>query len=506
MGPRRALCGRHAYRERVPPRPPSVLIIGAGFGGLGLGILLARARIHSFTILEKATSLGGTWRDNRYPGAACDVPSHMYCYSFAPKPDWSRKWAPQTEILQYMQDLAADSGVAGHIEYGVEVATAQWQPQTSEWLVTTTDGRMVRADILVSAVGQLHHPALPDIPGLDTFAGPAVHASNWPDDLDLTGRQVGVIGTAASAVQVVPAIAGQVSRLTVFQRSPNWILPRGDRPYRDWEKRLFGSTPSVMRAYRTWIWANYEARFPALRGNRVATAMARRLLDRHLNEAIPDDDLRHRLTPDYPVGARRVLSSDDYYPALLRDNVDLVTEPVVGVDAEGVELADGRHVPLDALVMATGFRSTHFLAPMQITGRDGRRLTDDWSDGAHAYLGLSVPGYPNLFLLYGPNTNLGHNSILFMLECQARHVVACVKSMQHGDTIEVRDDVHESFNRDLQGALQRTVWGSVDRSWYKNEAGRITNNWGYGTPRYWWHTRRSPSYAYTRTRAEASRG
>lgn len=487
----------------MTPRPPSVLIIGAGFGGLGLAILLSRAGIRSFTILEKAQSLGGTWRENRYPGAACDVPSHMYCYSFAPKPDWSRKWAPQPEILQYMSDLAASSGLDDHIEYGVEVAAAKWQESARQWVVTTSDGRKIRSDILVSAVGQLHHPAIPPISGLSSFRGPVVHTAGWPDDLAVAGRRVGVVGTGASAVQVVGALADVVGHLAVFQRSPNWVLPRGDRPYRNWEQRVFRKVPAARRVYRSWIWANYEARYPALRGNRAAAGIARRMLQRHLEERVPDPALRRRLTPDYPVGAKRVLSADDYYPALTSPGTELITTAISRIDEDGVLLVDDRHVPLDVLVLATGFRSTEFLAPMQITGRAGRRLADDWSHGAHAYLGLSVPGYPNLFLLYGPNTNLGHNSILFMLECQARHIVACVQSMQHGDTIEVRDDVHESFNRDLQGALQRTVWGSVDRSWYKDEAGRITNNWGYGTPRYWWLTKRSPSYAYTRSRATA---
>ena len=462
-------------------------------------MLLTDAGIRSFTILEKAASLGGTWRENRYPGAACDVPSHMYCYSFAPKPDWSRKWAPQAEILAYMQQLARTKGVDRHIEFGVEVAHADWQPEAREWLVTTTDGRRIRADVLVSAVGQLHHPALPDIPGLESFRGPAFHAAQWPDDVALTGRRVGVVGTAASAVQIVPAIAAQVSHLAVFQRSPNWILPRGARPYRTWEKQLFAALPGARRAYRTWIWANYEARFPALRGNPVAAAVARRMLARHLDDAIADPELRRKLTPDYPVGARRVLSADDYYPALQRDNVELVTGTIARVDPSGVEMTDGRRIPLDVIILATGFRSTEFLVPMQITGRWGRRLVDDWERGAQAYLGLSVPGYPNLFLMYGPNTNLGHNSILFMLECQARHIVSCVKAMQHGEEWEVRRDLFESFNAELQADLKRTVWDEVASSWYKDDAGRITNNWGSGTPRYWWLTRRSPSYAYVRT-------
>lgn len=497
---------------------PSVLIIGAGFGGIGLGMLLRRAGINSFTILEKADSLGGTWRENRYPGAACDVPSHMYCYSFAPNPDWSRKWAPQHEILDYLTDCAERSGVMPHIRFGIEVHRAVWDPDSRQWVVTVADGRSIRSDVLVTAVGQLHHPAIPDIPGLDSFAGQCFHSARWPTGaarpggaagepaadqpggLELAGKRVAVVGTAASAVQIIPAIAPEVAHLSVLQRSPNWILRRGDRAYRQWEKRLFRSAPAAARAYRTWIWANYETRFPALRDRRVFVAMARRLLRRHMTEEIADSEMRERLTPDYPVGARRVLSADDYYPALARENVTLVTEPITRVRPDGVELADGRSIPLDVIVLATGFRSTEFLVPMQIIGRDGRRLEEDWAKGAQAYLGLSLPGYPNFFMLYGPNTNLGHNSILFMLECQARHIVACVRAMSHGDVIEVRRRVFDDFNTRLQADLQRTVWGRVDSSWYKNEAGRITNNWSSGTPRYWWLTRRSAPRAYDLTR------
>ncbi len=481
-------------------RPPSVLIIGAGFGGIGLGFLLRRAGIRSFTILEKAQSLGGTWRENTYPGAACDVPSHMYQYSFAPKADWSRKWAPQAEILQYMTEVAEDSGVVDHIRFGIAVEGAIWDEETRQWVVTVADGRTIRADILVSAVGQLHHPATPEIPGLESFPGRTFHSAQWPADLDLHGRRVGVVGTAASAVQVVPAIADDTQHLTVFQRSANWILPRGDRPYRDWEQRAFASIPGMARVYRTWIWANYEARFPTLRGRRAFVRLAERMLHRHLNDKVTDPDLRRQLTPDYPVGARRVLSADDYYPALMRADVDLVTTPIDRLTPEGVQLSDGRSIPLDVVVWATGFRSTEFLAPMDIIGREGRRLGNDWRDGARAFLGLSLPGYPNLFIMYGPNTNLGHNSILFMLECQARHIVTCLQGMHHGDEIEVRADVFEEFNTRLQADLARTVWGSVDHSWYKDEAGRITNNWSSGTPRYWWLTRRSPSHAYRHTR------
>lgn len=471
-------------------RPPSILIIGAGFGGLGLAALLRRAGIDSFTILEKADDLGGTWRDNIYPGAACDVPSHLYCYSFAPKSDWSRRHAPGEEILAYLRDVAETTGVSRHIRYGCEVAAADWSDQTAEWTVTLTDGRTIRADVLVSAVGQLHRPAIPSIPGLDSFAGDCFHSARWPRGLSLTGRRVGVVGSAASAVQIVPAIAADARSVAVFQRSPNWILRRGDRPYRDWEQRAFAALPLLRRAHRATIWASYEARFPALRNRWPFASIARRLLDRHLAEEIPGERERAALTPDFPVGARRVLSADDYYPALRRDDVELVTAPIAGVTPEGIALDDGRVIGLDVLVLATGFRSTEFLVPMKVTSR-GRALSEEWGDGARAHLGLSVPGFPNFFVMYGPNTNLGHNSIVFMLENQARHIVSCVQRMTHGDAMEVDAGAAARFDQRLQRDLARTVWGSVESSWYQDDAGRITNNWAYGTPRYWWATRRS---------------
>ena len=481
-------------------RPPSVVIIGAGFGGIGLGALLRRAGIGSFTIVEKAGSLGGTWRDNSYPGAACDVPSHLYCFSFAPNPQWSRRYAPQGEILDYLTRVARESGVADHIRYGCEVSAAEWSDTRREWVVSLTDGRIIRADVVVSAVGQLHRPTIPPIPGLESFAGAAFHSARWPPGLDVTDRRVGVLGTAASAVQIVPAVAGAAARLTVFQRSPNWILPRGDRAYGAWERRAMAAVPGLRRAYRTWIWASYEARFPALRGRRLFAGFAQHLLDRHLSSEVDDPRLRCALTPDYPVGARRVLSADDYYPALRRPNVELVTQPVDRVIPEGIVLSDGSMTPLDVLVLATGFRSTEFLVPLRVVGTGGRVLAEVWSDGASAHLGLSVPGFPNFFMMYGPNTNLGHNSILFMLECQARHIVSLLRGMSHGDTAEVRADSFARQHDALQRALDRTVWSAADRSWYKDDAGRITNNWGYGTLRYWWQTRRAVARDYVLTR------
>lgn len=482
-------------------RPPSILIIGAGFGGIGLGVLLRRAGIHSFTILEKADSLGGTWRDNTYPGAACDVPSHLYSFSFAPDSQWSRKWAAQPEILSYLERVSQQSGVTEHILFGVAVDSARWDDESRQWVVSVTDGRTIRADVLVAAVGQLNRPSIPNLSGMGSFTGPMFHTADWPHDVDLTDLRVGVVGTAASAVQVVPALAERTRHLSVFQRSPNWILPRGDRAYRSWEKSLFRAVPATARVYRTWIWANHEARFPALRGRWPFTSIARRLLDQHLAEAVADPELRARLTPDYPVGARRVLSSDDYYPAVARPDVELITEPIARVTPAGITVSGGREIPLDAIVLATGFRSTEFLTPMTIVGRGGRNLhKDDWATGARAHLGLSMPRYPNLFLMYGPHTNLGHNSIVFMLECQARHIVSCIRSLEPGATVEVREDAFAQYSRRLDDDLDRTVWSHVESSWYRDARGRIATNWASGTPRYWWLTRRAATRAYRHAR------
>ena len=471
---------------------PRVAIIGSGFGGLCTAILLKKAGIESFTLYEKSQRLGGTWRDNGYPGAACDTPAFSYCFSFEQKTDWSRKWAPQPEIIGYLEHCAASYGLLPHLRFETEIESARFDAGQQLWRLTTTAGEELEAEVLVSAVGQLNRPAIPEIPGLPRFGGECFHSARWNHAYPLEGRRVAVVGNAASAIQFVPRIAPRVARLHLFQRSANWMLPRGDRAYTDEERRRFAHHPLWAKLYRWWIWGTHELRYPIFRGNRLLSRRVARLAERSMRAQVSDPALRKALVPDYPVGGKRILISDDYYPSLERENVEVVTEPIDHLSEDAVVTADGRRRPVDALILATGFESTRFLAPMTIAGVDGHTLEAEWKDGARAYLGISVAGFPNLFVLYGPNTNLGHNSIIFMLECQARYVVECVRQMQLRGlgSIDLRREVMEEFDAKLQRELRQSVWAATDHSWYKTAGGRITNNWSGTTTRYWWRTRR----------------
>ncbi len=468
-----------------------ILIIGSGFGGLGLAIRLKRAGIASFTILEKGTTLGGTWRDNTYPGAACDVQSMLYSFSFEPKTDWTRKWSGQAEIHAYMEACARRNDLLRHVRFGVEVASARFDETHGTWTVRTTGGEEIVTDVLVSSVGQLHQPQIPKFPGLEDFRGPSFHSARWRHDVDLAGKRVGVIGNAASAVQFVPEIAKVVDHLTIFQRSANWMIARGDRPFKPWETWVLTHVPGALRLYRAWLWGMAELLlYPVMRQRPAFARIYTKWALQNLEANVADPALRARLTPDYPIGGKRILIHDDFFPALSRPNLELVTDSIERITSDAVITKDGTVRPLDVLIFATGFRTNPFLAPMQIEGRGGRRLDADWAHGAHAYFGITVSGYPNFFMLYGPNTNLGHNSIIFMLECQIAYVLDAIRWLIADDLkyIDVKPEVMESFNERLQRDLAGTSWAAAPESWYK-DAGRITNNWPYSTLEYWRRTR-----------------
>jgi len=473
-----------------------IAILGAGFGGLCMAIRLRKAGITSFTVYEKHAELGGTWRDNTYPGLACDVPSYLYSYSFAPNRDWTRRYPEQPEILAYLHKVARRFRLEPHIRYGVEIASAVFEEDAALWRLTTTTGEEIEAEVVVSALGQLNRPHLPELPGLGDFQGTAFHSAHWNHGHDLTGRDVAVIGTGASAVQFIPRIAEKAGRLTVFQRSATWVLPKTDFPYGR-KARMALAVPPVAKTYRSWLYWRHELMFGMIRGGRPGQ-IAQKWAGKHRDEQLPDDPrLRETLTPDYPVGCKRVVISGDYFPALARDNVEVVTTPIERITADGVETADGTRHKADTLIYATGFRATEFLSPLDFTGRAGRRLSDEWKDGAHAYLGITVPGFPNLFLLYGPNTNLGHNSIILMLEWQTKYVLACVKAIRDRNLawMEVREDVMRAYDAKIQRALGRTVWEGGCTSWYKTESGKVTNNWPMSTVRYRSELRR-PHFEY----------
>ncbi len=463
-----------------------------------MGIALKKAGIDSFEILEKAAQLGGTWRDNTYPGAACDVPSHLYSYSFETKPDWSRMYAEQPEILRYLEHCAEKYGVAPHIRFREEVARASWNAADACWDIDTASGRSLRARVLVAATGQLNRPALPNIDGLDSFAGPRFHSATWDHDVDLRQKRVGVIGTGASAIQFVPPVAEQAVALDLFQRSPPYILPKWDRKFLGIEKRIFERLAFTQAIHRAGMYAWGEARFIGLESGGLPNALLKAITLKHLAMSVTDPALRAALTPDYPPGCKRILISNDYYPALCRPNVKLWTAPIVRVTPRGVITRDAGLHELDVLILGTGFASTQFLAPMTIRGRQGELLGERWQAGAEAYLGLTVSGFPNFFMLYGPNTNLGHNSILVMLEAQIGYVMEALSLMKQRGVraLDVKPHVFASFQKEVARRVADQVWQSGCTSWYKNEAGRNTNNWIGLTLEYRWRTRRPSPEQY----------
>lgn len=453
------------------------IIIGAGFGGLGMAIRLKQRGEQRFVILEKADDVGGCWRDNTYPGAACDVPSHLYSFSFEPSWKWTRAYAPQPEILAYLRACTEKYGLRGHIKFGTEVRGAAFDAASGMWLVDTGTEQL-RARSLVVACGQLSRPAYPNIPGLARFAGTQFHSARWNHDAPLDGKRVAVIGTGASAIQFVPAIAPRVGKLHLFQRSPPYVIPKPDRGFGRWERALHRRLPAVGAVRRARIYANNELRAFTLTVPRL-TAAYQWLFRHHLERQIRDPELRRKLTPDYPIGCKRVLISNDYYPALDQDHVEVVTDSIREVTERGVVTADGREREVDTIIFGTGFTANEFLAPMTIRGLHGT-LDDAWRAGAEAYLGMTISGFPNLFVLYGPNTNLGHNSIIYMLESQFEYVMQALAELHRVRHLDVRPDVQAAFNTSIQQQLAESVWAGDCTSWYKTAGGKITNNWpGY---------------------------
>ena len=471
---------------------PSVLIIGAGFAGLGLALELRRAGFDNFTILESADDLGGVWRENTYPGAACDVPSPLYSWSFEPKSDWPRRFSEQEDIHAYVRSVADKYDLPAKIRFGTEVTDAEFDEHRGLWEVRTADGETLTADVLVPAVGQLSRPAMPNLPGIDSFTGPSFHSARWRHDVDLTGLRVACIGTGASAIQYIPEIQPRVGQLTLFQRSAAWVLPKFDIEYSARHHALFRYFPPSRLAERFAIWSLFEVLslafvdIPALKRPVVAIA------DRHRAQQVSNLDLRDKLTPDYAAGCKRGLFSNDYFPALTQPNVTVETTAIEAVTPTGIRTRDGVDHEVDVIIYGTGFKGTEFLAPMNIHGLGGRKLTDEWAPaGARAYLGMSVPGYPNLFLMYGPNTNVGAGSIIYMLESQARYIRQAVEHLaEHpGRALAARADTEQAWDDWLQRRLKDTPWNFCS-SWYRNASGRITNNWPGATALFRWKTKR----------------
>jgi cation diffusion facilitator CzcD-associated flavoprotein CzcO len=452
-------------------------IVGAGFAGLGMAIQLGKQGHDDVTLFEEADRLGGTWRANAYPGSACDIPSHLYSFSFEIKRDWSRAFAEQAEIQAYLEHCADKYDVRRRIRFSTAVEGARFDDVTRTWRVRTRDGEEHAFDVLITACGQLGRPAIPALPGVERFRGPHFHSAAWRHDVDLAGKDVVVVGAGASAIQFVPPVAAKARRLTLFQRTPPWVLPKPDRAYGGVAKAIFRRLPFVQAIHRALLYVQHEFRYSAFQKGNFANRVVRWLATRHLAAQVSDRALRERLLPSYTPGCKRLLISNEWYPTLARKNVTVVSTGIREVTEDAVVDADGTRHAADAILYGTGFRSTEILAPMQLVGRDGRRLED-----------------------YGPNTNLGHNSIIFMLEAQIRYVLSCLALLADGGTLDVKPERQRAFDEEMQTRLAQSVWTSGCTNWYQNEAGKGVNNWPGYTLEYWRRTRSVDASAYELSR------
>ncbi|HEY3712213.1 MAG TPA: NAD(P)/FAD-dependent oxidoreductase [Amycolatopsis sp.] len=471
-----------------------VVIVGTGFSGLGQAIQLEKAGIRDYVILEKADEVGGTWRDNSYPGCACDVQSHMYSFSYEQNPDWSRSFSPQPEIFEYLKGVADKHRLREKTRFGVEITGAHWDEGERRWTVNTKGGKEFSAQFLISGVGGLHIPQIPKLPGIEAFKGQTWHSAQWNHEFDLTGKKVAVVGTGASAIQFVPRIAPAAGELTLFQRTPPWIMPKPDHEMPGWAKTLFKRVPGAQRLYRGFVYWGREAQGIGFNGHPAIMKAGQQIAKRHMAKAIKDRALRRKLTPDYTMGCKRVLLSNDYYPALARDNVEVNTDGVREVKAHSVIDGAGVEHEVDAIIYGTGFHVTDALEYLDITGTEGRSLAKSWAtEGIQTHKGITVAGFPNLFFLLGPNTALGHNSVVFMIESQSRYVVDAIRlaDSRGAAALDVRPSVQAKFQAEIQDKLVKGVWTQGGcKSWYLDAKGVNRSIWPGLTWRYWLETRR----------------
>jgi cation diffusion facilitator CzcD-associated flavoprotein CzcO len=464
-----------------------IAIIGAGFSGLGMAIRLRQEGIEDFVVLERHADVGGTWWANTYPGCACDVPSHLYSFSFAPNPGWSQTYSPQPEIRSYLQRLAVEHDLHRSIRLGTTVEEAEWDDGVGRWTVRTSAGT-VSARVLIAGMGPLTEPSIPDLPGLDRFEGKAFHSARWDHDHDLTGERVASVGTGASAIQYVPAIQPRVARLHVFQRSAPWVMPHTNRRISRAERRLYRAVPALQKAVRAGVYAGRElyvlgfAKDPRLM--RVAEAIARR----HMRAQVSDPELLEQVTPGYAIGCKRILPSNRWYPALAKPNVELVPQAIAEVRERSIVCTDGSEREVDTIIFGTGFRVTDMPIGHWVRGRGGRKLVDAWDGSPRAHLGSTIAGFPNLFVLLGPNTGLGHSSMVYMIESQIGHVLDALRVMrERGAAVaEVTAEAQDAYNRELDAKLEGTVWNSGCASWYIDATGRNATLW----PDWTWRFRR----------------
>ncbi|MAR89618.1 MAG: NAD(P)/FAD-dependent oxidoreductase [Pseudomonadota bacterium] len=474
-------------------REVDVVIIGAGFGGLCMAIKLLEAGNDNFVILEKGDEVGGTWRDNSYPGCACDVQSHMYSFSFAPKTDWSKRYAPWDEIQQYILDTTEQYGVRPYCRFGEEVNSALFDEDSGTWTVGTASGDQYRCRHVVLASGPLHVPQVPNIKGLDTFKGKVFHSARWDHDYDLTGKNVVSIGTGGSAIQYCPEIAPQVKQLYVMQRSAAWVIPRDERKYLQLEKAVFDKVPGARLLHRYRLYWSNETRVWPIFNPMLARALSN-LAKAFIRLQVKDPEVAKKLTPDYVIGCKRVLISNKYYPMFNRDNVELVTEGIKEVREHSVITADGKERPADCIILGTGFivDPRVYMKNFEVKGLGGRDLREDWQDHAESYYGTATAGYPNLWQLVGPNSGLGHNSIIFMIESQVHYILESMKLLRKKNAayMDVKPSVQHKFNDNLQRRIKSSVWGTGCQSWYQDEHGRNFTVWPKSTWKFWLETLR----------------
>jgi len=441
-----------------------------------MGAKLKAAGQNNFIILEKANAIGGTWRENTYPGAECDVPSALYSYSFAPNPTWDFKWAKQKQILSYLNTFTDDYDLRQHIQFGKTIKSANFDENSQLWTLRTLQKEVFSCRFFIPAVGQLHHPNFPEVKGAEKYSGVSFHSAQWQHDVNIADKHVAVIGNAASAIQLIPEIAKTAASVTIYQRSANWIIPKGDKPYSKFEKFLAKFIPGLAKIYRFKLWAMGEyGLYPMIKGKKFQTAYGVKKCTNAIKKHIKDPDLQKTLTPTYPIGAKRVLLSDKYYPTVAKDNVELVSAGLKEFFTSGIIDHSLKQRTHDVVVYATGFHTNPFLKSIAVVGKNKTSLHTHWKNGAFAYLGVMTANFPNMFILYGPNTNTGHTSVVVKIEAQVNYILQLIKKSEQG-TIEVKENAESQFNQELQKRLQKLAWAKIDMSWYK-DGSRITNNW-----------------------------
>ncbi|KAK9709856.1 hypothetical protein K7432_008753 [Basidiobolus ranarum] len=468
---------------------PKVAILGGGLSGICTALQLKRQLgLESFTIYESHSDFGGTWFANKYPGCACDVPSHIYSISFEPKSDWTEKYSKAPEILEYCRNLAKKYNLYDHARLNTVVNSITWDDKVKIWKlkVQPRDGEEeeVSADFIVSGVGALRSPAIPEM--FENFKGPSVHSAQWDSKFEIEGKDIAIIGSGASAVQIIPEIADKVKNLYVYQRTPTWVVPRNNYKFSSVVKWIFQYVPFVRRMYRWFGFLGYEIQFSISRPGSLVSRIGTKRSLQHLKNQVTDPTKRVLLTPNYTIGCKRVVVSDDYFPALDKPNVHIETSPISGVEGQTI-LTESNKQKVDAIILATGFKVQDFLSPMKVYGKGGHEISDIWNTTPKSYLGILSPGFPNMFMLLGPNTGLGHNSVMFMIECQVNYVIKVISEMMKRDysTVDVKTSAQEKYDSEIQQSLKKSVWVSNCRSWYKNSEGIVTALWSGNCIDYW---------------------